>query len=261
MDYILWHSSQLCKSKVLKTEQQNTSDSLRTFCLDQFAFSRVLCKFTETKIWVYTDRFCKIVNECQDTKKLPRLQPKRHSKWKSFSENNCQHICKSRFFNELHASGVFFPPIFSITQVWVRIEKNFDMITHFLALSGISKKVKFFSISKHGKKNRNWEFCISSTSKKNSKFLFSTLCTVSTHKLCGQTYFKSPNQNKKPALASCMAYQPAVICKDCKHQLGCCVRFVRKLYDPEHNFLWGFQEERWLPFILVSQSLLISKNR
>lgn len=58
-----------------------------------------------------------------------------------------------------------------------------------------------------------------------------------------------------------MAYQPAVICKDCKHQLWCCVWFVRKLYAPEYNFLCGFQEERWLPFILLLQSLLISKNR
>lgn len=58
-----------------------------------------------------------------------------------------------------------------------------------------------------------------------------------------------------------MAYQPAVICKDCKHQLGCCIWFVRKWYDCENNFLWGFQEERWLPFILLSLSLLINKNR
>lgn len=58
-----------------------------------------------------------------------------------------------------------------------------------------------------------------------------------------------------------MAYQPAVICQDCKHQLGCCVWFARKLHDPEHKFLWGFQEERCPPFILLSQSLLISKNR
>lgn len=72
MDYILWHSSQLCKSKVLKTEQQNTFDSLRTFCLDQFAFSCVLCKFPETKIWVlYTQVLAKL---CMNAKILKNNQ-------------------------------------------------------------------------------------------------------------------------------------------------------------------------------------------
>lgn len=55
--------------------------------------------FQKSKFEFYTDRFCKTVHECKDTKKWPEPQPKKPFNMQLIFRKQLSVYCKSRFLN------------------------------------------------------------------------------------------------------------------------------------------------------------------
>lgn len=73
--------------------------------------------FQKLKFEFYTHRSCKTVHECQDTKKQPSSQPKRHSICKLFSENNCQCVQSQGFLMNLMCQEFLTPSLLHHTSM------------------------------------------------------------------------------------------------------------------------------------------------
>lgn len=93
-------------SKVLKTEQQNTPDSLRTFCLDHSAFLVYYISCPKLKFEFYTDRSPEKLY--MNAKLLKNIQICNQNcvQYASYFQKTIVY-CKVKICNELNVASVF----------------------------------------------------------------------------------------------------------------------------------------------------------